>query len=111
VSLLSLLSQDLDVVTMDGITTDEFGNEVRGESARTTVRGLIQQAGTPREITVDRDTATSDWIAYFEAGVAIGHLDRVEDGEHVFEVLGKPYKARSPRGPNHQEVRLRLVEG
>ena len=54
---------------------------------------------------------SSDWVIYLPNETVITAGDRVIWAGSLFDVVGKPNPAWSPRGPHHQEADLRLVEG
>jgi hypothetical protein len=109
VSLASLLSQTVSIQNMTEGSEDGMGNaELAASGAPVTTNGLIQQTST-QEVTIGRDTAVSDWVLYLGAGESIGYQDLVSEGGRTFEVVGDPYRVRSPLGEHHLQVRLRQV--
>jgi head-tail adaptor len=62
------------------------------------------------EVLDGRDTAESSVLLYLAATVTIDALDRVEIEGQTYEVDGAPVIARTPEGPHHLEVRLRIFD-
>lgn len=110
-SYRDLLAQTVTVLTVDEAGEDEFGNRVPGWPGPgvTYPARLTQVSGD--EVTIGRDAQVSEWKLYLEADAVIGGRDRVVDGDRVFEVVGPPLLARTPRGVHHVEARLRYIEG
>lgn len=54
---------------------------------------------------------SSDWICYLPTTTEITAGDRIVWEGSLFDVVGKPNPAWTPRGLHHYEADLRLVEG
>lgn len=107
-SLANLLTQPV-TVRRHASTTDAEGNVVRTWATTFATVGRVEQTAS-QEITEGRTTVVSDWRAYLLPGTVIDAHDQVQADGRTFEVVGAPYTARTPRGPHHLRVRLRLAE-
>lgn len=54
---------------------------------------------------------TSDWIVYLPPTTVVSSGDRIIWEGSLFDIVGKPNPAWTPRGLHHYEADLRLVEG
>jgi hypothetical protein len=113
VSLESMMNQSVTVVT-PGSTSDGHGNPQPNwaSAGRATYKAWLEQTSAV-EVTEGRDTVISDWLLVLPASAVINAYDRVEvgPGPTIYEVVGSPFVAPTPRGPHHIEARLRLLEG
>lgn len=108
-SLKRLFSQTATVVsTPFGPETDDYGNVVPGAESRVEYPARLEETGST-EVTLDRDTVTSDWRVFLPPEAAISAYDRVEVDGEMYEVVGRPARLRTPRGVHHVEARLRAV--
>lgn len=94
------------------LVTDRYGNLVRdwANAGTTTHKAWVTQRDASEDDT-NRTAEVSGWrmFAYPDNPVAAG--DRIIYDGAVFEVVGHPAKAKTPRGPHHVEAELRLVVG
>lgn len=58
-----------------------------------------------------RDTITAEWQLLCLLGVDVEAYDQIRHESRLYEVIGPPSTARSPRGPHHIEANLRFIEG
>lgn len=92
-------------------TTWDYGTA----AARATVSGWLEQTGTSEAFTDARDVIDQRWTLITNY-LDVDANDRIEWGGHpagtkVFQVDGPPEPAYTPRGADHLEARLRIVEG
>jgi hypothetical protein len=111
-TLRTLLKQPLTIQRRSGTTTDPYGNEVPTTTTTIATTGYLEQTQAT-EITVDRQTYTTDWRVVLPAGTAIDGSDRIVYGTLTLEVIGKPHEAWNPRvgKVSHLELRCREVAG
>lgn len=121
-SLATLMVDDVTILHAS-TTTDRYGNSTLewSSATSTTSKAWVAQrsatdlsdAGTGGSL--GRTGELSDWIIYLPAGTPITSDDRVEwagvTPTAVFEVVGLPNPAKTPRGPHHLEVGARLIAG
>lgn len=107
--LRSLMSQPLTIERRGTITTDEYGNEVPSTTSTVTTAGYLEQT-TATEITVDRETYVTDWLAVLFADVELDASDRIVYGSSTFEVVGSPHRVWNPRTRRTHHLEARLVE-
>lgn len=108
--ITNLLNQPLTVQRRSTTATDEYGNEVLGTTASTPSLGYAEQTAAT-EVTVGRETYTTDWLVVLMEDVAIDGSDRILLGDLTLEVIGKPHKVWNPRTArlHHIECRCREV--
>lgn len=92
--------------------TDDYGNEVPGTITTTETVAYVEQTES-RELVVDRQTVTADWLVLLPAQIVIDASDHVVVGLAILEVVGKPWRVINPRtrSESHIECRCRSVEG
>ena len=91
------------------IVIDEYGNESRGTATTITYPCRLEQTdGT--EVTVNRNTQTSNWNLFLLPEADIKSGDQVVVDATTFEVAGPPAKQQTPRGAHHIEARLVHVD-
>lgn len=104
-----MLADEVVVLRYPVSGVDRYNNPARGTPTETTYPARVEQTSA-QEITEGRSTLISDWVAYLPHDADVeGHDELVYDGA-TFEVVGMPNVQKTPRGPHHTEVRLRLVE-
>jgi hypothetical protein len=110
---LQSLCTDTIVIVHPAFVTDRYGDTTKdyGAAIRTTTKGWMAHGAT-NEIEGNRETDVSIWRLYIvNPFISITAQDRVEFDGSIFEVQGKPIKAKKPSGVHHIEAILRLVEG
>lgn len=112
-SFPSLLTESYVILPRTAVTgtgaKDRYGNPQATWPDGPTVPGRIHQVQS-FERNDSRDTVTSDWQLLLMPSVTITAYDRVRDTYgRVFEVVGEPKIATTPRGPHHIEVQLRHI--
>lgn len=90
-------------------TTDSRGNEVLVDGTPVEVR-TRRELFTGSEETRDRERGDRLWLYFFEAGVDVDRLSRIDDGDEELEVEVVD-EVSGRRGIHHLEVLARLVEG
>lgn len=110
-SLIARLSQPVTVRTISDGAVDDYGVPTDVVTATTEMDLAIQQTDAV-EITVGEQTVISEWVAYGDdPALALTARDQIVDAAGtVFEVVGRPYRPRTPRGAHHLEARLRVIE-
>lgn len=111
-SLAGLLNQPLTIQRRGSTSRDEYGNDVPGTISTVEVDGYVEQTAAT-EITVDRETYTTDWLVVLPAGTPIDGSDRIVHGGKLLEVIGSPHEAWNPRRRmvDHIEARCRESDG
>jgi hypothetical protein len=113
-SLSALLKQPLSVQHFAPTGAhDDYGNEIVAQvGSPTTVNGYLEQT-EEREITLNRETYITDWLAILPAGTVIDGNDRITFGGATYEVIGPPDRKWNPRlgAESHVEAHLRVVTG
>jgi len=116
VTLASLMVHDLTVVS-PAVVTDRYGNVTKDwtNATRSDVKGWVARSSSNEVTDAGREAQVSDWVAYLPVGTVITGGARVEwspiGDPLVFEVVGPPLPAMTPRGLHHLEAQLRVVEG
>lgn len=93
-------------------TTDRYGDTAADfdtATSTTTVAWISQRAAS--EIVNGREAQLSEWVAFLPADADVLGQDRIIWGDITFEVVGPPNHAWSPRGENHIEAVLKVVNG
>lgn len=108
-SVVDLMTQEVTLLTQQEGAEDDMGNLSLSWTSTATTAGLLQQRPLPTEATSERDLSVSDWELFLPPDAVLTHVDRVMEGGREFEVVGTPYLARTPRGPSHYQVLVRLV--
>jgi hypothetical protein len=109
-SLANLLTLPVAIVHREASgVLDEFGNDVPTEMLTQTV-GELQQVKREEPAT-EGEVAVTTWDLFLPAATAIATGDAVIAGGAIYEVIGDPWDARSPRTglPHHVEASLRRV--
>lgn len=112
-SLASLMVMDVQVVH-PGSRTNRYNNDefdwitaTYDESkAWISQRNATEEKGTSRV-----DGQSSEWVIYLPTTTALDAGDRIIWEGNLFDVVGLPNPAHTPRGLHHREATLRLVEG
>lgn len=108
-SLASLLNQPLTIERRSTTGMDAYGNEVTGITATEETEGYVEQRDAT-EITIGRETYTTDWLVVLKPGTAIAGRDRILYGSHVLEVVGQPHRTWNPRERAEGQVECRCRE-
>ncbi len=106
------LTQDV-VITIPGLTTDAYNNQIPdwGAGATTvTEKGLLQQSSSAED-TDDRDTVVTGWELFLTAATAAVATARVVVDGRRFEVDGIPDVMRVSKGPHHVQAKLVSIDG
>lgn len=92
-------------------TTDDYGNEIPGESLTSTVCEIQQrQRSEPAD---QGETSDTEWVVFLLPAEDLHTGDRViVDGES-YEITGDPWRARNPRtqAESHIEATARRTAG
>lgn len=113
-AIAHLLKQPVTIqhVTITG--TDALGNEVQGVDSDQNIDtlGYVEQTAAA-EVTVDRQTYTTDWLVILPSDVTVGARDRIVSGAVTLEIVGPPSEAWNPiaGAVDHIECRCRYVTG
>jgi hypothetical protein len=102
-----------DVTIVRPATTTGRGSDVVKDWANATetaATGWVAQM-TNSDVRDTRSGDVSEWVLQTAATTDIAPGDRVVWGVMLFDVVGHPNPAWTPRGEHHTEARLRLVEG
>lgn len=107
-----LLRQPLTIGRWGVTGQDGYGNDVYGVVSSSTVNGYLEQTDA-REVTLNRQTYISDWLALLPAGTAIDSNDHITYAGATYEVIGPPNRCWNPRlaAEDHVECRLRSATG
>ena len=95
-----------------GSTTDRNGNVLldwANPTSEIDTAGWLQDI-TGSEVQGGRDTLVSTHTLYLPPDTLINGQSRVVLDGLTFEVTGPPKTARTPEGPHHLELSLRLVD-
>lgn len=79
-------------------------------ATRTVTTGWLSQ-GSSVELLVARDTVVTVSQVYLPKEADVDRQDRLEVDGELYDIVGKPNLAHSPRGPHHLEVTVREVLG
>lgn len=113
-AIAHLLKQPVTIQHVASSGTDALGNEVTDVDPDDNIDtfGYVEQTAAA-EITVDRQTYTSDWLVILPAGVTVGARDRIVSGDITLEVIGPPAEAWNAiaGAVDHIECRCRYVTG
>lgn len=106
------LVQPVTIIPQNVLTTNAYGDEVRGPGTPVATTGYLYQQ-TSTENLDDRDTIVSAWYCDLHAEDVIGPLDQVTFGSQTFYVDGAPQNLWNPRTQlvDHIECRLVVVQG
>jgi len=114
VSFRRLLVSDVTVQTRTvTASADAYGQPVVSWVPTTYPKACWLEETESVEIIVGRDTVISQWEATLGLEVVVGPLDRLQVSgfASLFEVVGDPIPAPTPRGVHHFAARLRSIEG
>lgn len=108
----NLLTQSLTVQRWGVTGQDDYGNDVYGMTSSSSVSGYLEQTAE-QEVTLNRQTYVSDWLAVLPTGTALDANDRIVYGGVTYEVIGPPNRVWNPRlaVEDHVEARLRVTSG
>jgi hypothetical protein len=111
-SLETLLRTRTVVIIRAARVTDPYGDvELDWVNAtRTTTTGWLSQ-GPSLELLVARDTVITVSQLYLPKDADVDRQDRLEVDGALYDIVGKPNMAYSPRGPHHLEVNVQEVLG
>lgn len=110
-SLATLMVRTVDVITA-GSRTDAYGDTQPDWAAATeahTTGWLAQQTST--ENLDGRNSTSTTLVLTLPAATAITARDRVRIDGVVYELIGAPLSAWTPRGEHHIEAELGSVVG
>lgn len=71
---------------------------------------VSQRSATEDDVTRSMGQS-SEWIIFLPTTTTVAAGDRVIWDDSLFDIVGKPNPAWTPRGLHHREADLRLVEG
>lgn len=108
----NLLVRPVTILNPTTTTTDRYNNTVLvwDTPASTPAKAWIAQTTTSEEFT-ERDATVEELAATFAADAPLTSRSRVDVDGVVYEVVGTPRVAWTPRGAHHTEVQLRAVTG
>lgn len=111
-TLARLLNQPVTIQSRTATAHDGYGNELEGTLSTVDTVGYLEQTDST-EITVDRETYISNWVAYLPAGTVVVGSDRIIYAGQTFEVIGPPDRVWNPRlrRESHVVARLRNTSG
>lgn len=112
-SLEQLLNQPLTLIHRGQTGTDQYGNDVAGTTSTEGIVGYIEQTDAT-ELTVDRETYTSNHRAFLPADTQVTASDQLTDDQgNTYEVIGPPDTAYNPRlrKVSHIVAHLRVTTG
>lgn len=107
-SIDALLTETVTVVNYTGTTRGAYNAVEAATPVETATVGRLEQLST-EEIIRDQDTVLADWQVFLPAGTPVAAQSKIQGRGHTFDVYGLPDELRTPRGPHHVVVRLRLV--
>lgn len=110
-SILRLMTQPLTVQTVEGTTTDEYGDTVPTPAGDPVpMFGFLEQKDTIEYLN-DRQTVVSKWKAFLPATTVIGPMDYINFDSQKFQVDGEPEHLWNPRtkSVHHIECKLTVV--
>lgn len=108
-SITSLLNQPLTIQRQGPVGTDEYNNEVVGTTSTFATTGYVEQTEA-KEVTVDRETYTTDWLVVLFPDVAIDGSDHIAFGTQTFLVVGSPHTVWNPRTRVFHHIECNCVE-
>lgn len=101
-----LLVHRINLVAQGVITTDEYNNDVVGETSRLdNVHAWVEQFES-QDLTQNRYTVITLWRIMFNdpTPFAIDDLSSIEYGTMTFSLEGRPDMKKTPRGFSHYQV-------
>jgi len=112
-----LLVEEVTRVRPVASTVDPYGTtwDYGTAATRSTISAWLQQDQRTESFSDGRDVISQRWLLMTNA-LDIDANDRIEWDDHpagpvIFTVDGTPEPAATPRGRDHLEVTLRVVEG
>lgn len=109
-SLENLLTQTVTLEPYVAGEDDRYGNPTEGYGPGVEEPCRLEQTGGT-EVTDGRDALVSDWQLFLLPDTTASGRSRATVEGRVFEVIGPPAEARTPRRVSHVVARLRHVEG
>lgn len=110
-SLATLLVRDV-VIQTAGTTVDRYNNTIADWSAPTERSAKAWLAQTENgEVFDHRDATVWSFTATLDITAELQPYERVVIDGQVYEVVGRPNVAHTPRGPHHIEATLRRCAG
>lgn len=114
-SINSLMADDI-IIIHPTFTTDSRNNSVPNwtNTSQFTTKGWMAQtnaSASNTELTPSREGTLTEWRLFLPYTVAIDNRCRIRYGSDTYEIVGAPHLAKTPLGPHHKEVPLRLVVG
>jgi hypothetical protein len=108
-SIQRLLTQPLTVQSVEGTTTDEYGNTVPTPvGSPVPTLGYLEQKDTIEYLT-DRQTVVSKWKAFLPATTAVGPMDYINFESQKFQVDGEPEHLWNPRTKSVSHIECKLT--
>lgn len=90
---------------------DPYGNPTETWTADGSATYVSLQQTDATEVTVNGDVQVSDWrLVDPNPAAGLSGRDKVEVDGVMYQVVGPPQIAWTPRGPHHLEARLRCVD-
>ena len=110
-SLTNLLVRDVTIITPT-VRTDGYGDSQPNwtGATETTAPGWLAQSSSSENRDGRNSTSTTLGL-FLPAGTVITAHNRVRIDGVIYEVVGAPVSAWTPRGEHHLEVPLELVAG
>lgn len=110
-SFQSLLIDSVTVYTQADDTTDIFGNPTDDFGSGTAYRARVEQVGASEIDNGLRDTRSSLYNVYLEAGAVVGALDEITWGGERHRVRGDPDVVSDGVGSHHIELVMERING
>lgn len=108
-SLAALLTQPLTIHHRSTTGVDVYGNETTGTTDTVDTTGYAEQTEAI-EVTVDRETYVTNWLAVLPPGTVVNGNDWIVLAGHVLEVVGEPHILWNPRLGRYEQVECRCRE-
>ncbi len=110
-SLLSLMSEDVQILHREVSGEDSSGVETVDFTAGATVRTFVAHVATTENVG-GRDLVVADWRFMLPAGTAVEAYDRLVHDGRTFEVVGLPIPVIRPgSGEEYRVANARFMEG
>lgn len=111
----SFFVDDVDIIT-PVLTTDSRGATVStwNNSTEVHTKGWMSQtdaSSVDNELKSNRDGTNTTWRLFLDKQTILDNRCRIRYLGELYEVNGRPHMAKTPNGPHHLEVPLKLVEG
>lgn len=108
-SLARLMCQPLTVQAMGPASQDIYGDWIPGAlGAPVAVKGYIEQTSSV-ELTLNRDTTVTTWVAYLPSSTVITALSVINYGGQKFQVDGSPWQVFNPRTKATDHIECKLI--